>query len=145
MPPSVSLHLLRHNDPGVRAAACRCTRPHAEVIPLLVDLLHDLHRTVAVAAACALGRAGKIEARPRLTRLLREEPTAEVIDAVSSVADEDCIVQLGRIARTNIELSAAALEALDAIDNPRAQAMTETLRGPARPPAGPNSGWEESM
>ena len=145
LPPSVSVHLLRHNDPGVRAAACRCTRPHAEVIPLLVDLLHDLHRTVAVAAACALGRAGKIEARPRLTRLLREEPTAEVIDAVSSVADEDCIVQLGRIARTNIELSAAAIEALDAIDNPRAQAMTETLRGPVRPPAGPNSGWEEPM
>jgi hypothetical protein len=139
------LHLLRHNDPGVRAATCRCTLPHAEVILLLVDLLNDPHRTVAVAAACALGRAGKIEARPWLTRLLREEPTAEVIDAVSSVADEDCIVQLGRIARTNIELSAAAIEALDAIDNPRAQAMTETLRGAARPPAEPNSGWKESL
>ena len=129
--PVVSLRLLRHNDPRVRAAACRCTRPDAEVIPLLVDLLDDLHGTVAVAAACALGRAGRIEARPMLSRLLREEPTAEVIDAVSPVADEDCVVQLGRIARTNIELSAAAIDALDAIDNPRAHAMTETLRGPA--------------
>ena len=131
LPPSVSLHLLRHNDPGVRAAACRCTQPHAEAIPLLLDLLDDLHGTVAFAAACALGRAGRIEARPMLTRLLREGPTAEIIDAVSPVADEDCIVQLGRIARTNIELSAAAIEALDAIDNPRAQAIAETLRGPS--------------
>jgi HEAT repeats len=131
LPPGFSLKLLRHNDPRVRAAACRCTQLHAEVIPLLLDLLDDLHGTVAFAAACALGRAGRIEARPMLTRLLREGPTAEVIDAVSSVADEVCIVQLGRIARTNAELSAAAIDALDAIDNPRAQAIAETLHGPA--------------
>jgi hypothetical protein len=33
------------------------------------------------------------EARTQ-SRLLRKAPTAEVIDTVSSVADEDCIVQL---------------------------------------------------
>ena len=131
LPPGFSLKLLRNNDPRVRAAACRCTQLHAEVIPLLLDLLDDLHGTVAFAAGCALGRAGRIEARPMLTRLLREGPTNEVIDAVSSVADEVCIVQLGRIARTNVELSAAAIDALDAIDNPRAQAIAETLHGPA--------------
>jgi hypothetical protein len=131
LPPVSLLHLLQHNDPRVRAAACRCTRPHAQVVPLLLDLLHDLQGAVAVAAACALGRAGRIEARPLLARLLREEPTAEVIDAVSPVADEDCIVQLGRIARTNLELSPAAIEALDLIDNDRARAMTEILRGAA--------------
>lgn len=128
VPPAVSLPLLRHNDPRVRADACRCARPHADIMPLLVDLLDDLHGVVAVAAACALGHAGRIEALPSLARLLREEPTAEVIDAVSSLADEDCIVQLGRIARTNPALSTAAMDALEAIDNPRAQAIVKTVR-----------------
>ena len=93
--PAVSLPLLRHKDARVRAAACRVARTHADVMPVLVDLLDDLHRLVAVAAACALGRAGRVEAQPALARLLRDEPTAEV-DAVSPLADDDCIVQLGR-------------------------------------------------
>ena len=107
------------------------TRPHPDVMPLLVDLLDDLHGPVAVAAGCALGRAGRIEARPMLARLLRDEPTDEVIDAVSPVADDDCIVQLGRIARTNPVLSAAAIDALDAMDNPRAQTIAATVRSMA--------------
>jgi len=133
-PPAVSLSLLRHNDPRVRAAACQCIRPHADITPLLVDLLDDLHGLVAVAAACALGRAGRTEAVPILARLLRQEPTAEVIDAISSLADEDCIVQLGRIARTDPALSTAAMDALEAIDSPRAQAIAKTVRdaGPVR-------------
>jgi hypothetical protein len=97
-------------------------------MPLLVDLLDDLHRTVTAAAACALGRAGRIEARPILTRLLREEPSELVIDAVSPVADEDCIVQLGRIARSNPALAGFAIDALDAIDNPRAEAVAAAVR-----------------
>jgi HEAT repeat protein len=131
LPPAVSLSLLRHNDARVRAAACRVAGPHADVMPLLVDLLDDLHEIVAVAAACALGRAGRIEAQPRLARLLRDEPTADVIDAVLPVADDDCIVQLGRIARTNPVLSGAAVDALDAMDNPRAQAIAATVRSVA--------------
>jgi hypothetical protein len=42
---------------------------------------------------------GRIEARPLLKSLLRKAPTEDVIDAVSSVADEECIVLLGRVAR----------------------------------------------
>ena len=128
LPPSISLTLLRHDDARVRSAACRCARPHADIAPLLVNLLDDFHRPVAIAAACALGRAGRIEARPILVRLLGTEPTEEVIDAVSSVADDDCIVQLGRIGRTNQALSAVALAALDAIDSPRAQAVASAVR-----------------
>ena len=97
-------------------------------MPLLLDLLDDLHGPVAVAAGCALGRAGRIEALPMLARLLREQPTEEVIDAVSAVANEDCIVQLGRIARFNLELSAAAIDALDLIEDPRAQAVLAAVR-----------------
>jgi HEAT repeat protein len=128
LPPAISAALLRHNDAQVRAAACRSIRPHPEVMPLLVDLLDDLHGPVAVAAGCALGRAGRIEARPMLARLLRDEPTEEVIEAVSAVADEDCIVQLGRIARINPRLSAAAIDVLDLIDDPRAQAVIAAVR-----------------
>ena len=131
LPSAISAALLRHNDAQVRAAACRCTRPHSDVMPLLVELLDDLHRPVAVAAGCALGRAGRIEARPILARLLRDEPTEEVIDAVSAVADEDCIVQLGRIARINPALSAAAFDALDLIDDPRARVVIAAVRGMA--------------
>jgi hypothetical protein len=47
-----------------------------------------------------------------LAKLLREDPSEELIDAVSSIADEECLVQLGRIARTEPALSDAALNAL---------------------------------
>jgi HEAT repeat protein len=63
----------------------------------MIDLLDDLNQGVARSAACALGQIGRIEARPMLAKLLREEPSEEVIDAVSSIADEECMVQLGRI------------------------------------------------
>ena len=60
---------------------------------------------------------GRIEARPTLASLLREEPSEEVFDAVSSVADEECIVLLGRIARSTSALSDAALSTLESIDD----------------------------
>jgi HEAT repeat protein len=129
LPPTTSVALLRHSDASVRAAACRCARPHPDVVPLLLDLLDDLHQAVATAAACALGRAGRVEAQPALARLLREDPTEEVIDAVTAVADEDCLVQLGRIARINPALSAAAMAALGSSDNPRSQTIAATVRG----------------
>jgi len=63
-----------------------------------------------------------------LAKLLREEPSEQVIDAVSSIADEECMVQLGRIARTEPALSEAALNALEGIDQPRANAIATAVR-----------------
>jgi hypothetical protein len=60
----------------------------------MIDLLDDLNQAVTRSAACALGQMGRIEARPMIARLLREEPSEEVIDAVSPVADEECIVPI---------------------------------------------------
>jgi hypothetical protein len=47
---------------------------------------------------------------------------------VSSIADEECVVQLGRIARTEPALSDAALNALEDIDQPRANAIATATR-----------------
>jgi HEAT repeat protein len=120
--------LLKHPDPGIRASVCGCARRRPELISVMIDLLDDLNQRVARSAACALGQIGRIEARPMLAKLLREDPSEDVIDAVSSVADEECMVQLGRIARTEPALSDAALNALEDIDQPRANAIATAVR-----------------
>ena len=118
LPAGTVMELLRHADPQIRADTCRFARPSPEMVARLRDLLDDLERPVRIAAACALGLMGRNEVRPLLTRYLREEPSAQIIDAVAAVANEECIVLLGRIARTIPDLSVAALDALDAIDHP---------------------------
>ena len=120
--------LLRHAKPSVRADACRCARPLPDLILILIDLLDDLDRKVAISAACALGRMGRIEARPMLKGLLRDDPLEEVLDAVSSIADEECAVLLGRIARSRPALADAALLSLENIDHARAAAIAAAIR-----------------
>ena len=60
--------------------------------------------------AGALGRLGRNDARPMLLQLLQQAPSAAVIDAISAIADEECLVILGRIARTRPDLVDAALD-----------------------------------
>src|SRR5258708_7419367 len=131
--PDALRQLLRHAEPGIRADACRCARPLPELILILVDLLVDLDRRVATSAASALGRMGRIEARPILKSLLRDDPSDEAIDAVSSIADEECAVLLGRIARSGSVLADAALISLESTENARAVAIADAIRR-LRPP-----------
>jgi len=126
--PDALRRLLRHAEPGIRAEACRCARPLPELISILIDLLDDLDRTVVTSAAFALGRMGKIEARPILKSLLEEDPSEDVIDAVASIADEECLVLLGRIARSSSALADAALNGLENVDDHRAFAIAGTIR-----------------
>jgi hypothetical protein len=128
LPPDNAVVLLRHPDPNVRCNAARCAPPLREPINLLIELLDDLNRPVATAAACALGRMGRTEARPLLIRLLLEAPSVEIINAVIPVADNDCIVTLGRIARNLPDLTAAAIAALDDMDDDRAATIGASLR-----------------
>jgi HEAT repeat protein len=109
--------LLRHDERGVRAEACRCARARPELIRILTDLLEDLDSNVAMSAACALGRMGRIEARPILKRLLRENPTPDAIDAAASIADAECAVLLRRLARTRPDLAEAVLASLGVLDD----------------------------
>ncbi len=128
LPGEVVARLLREAAPEIRAGACGCARPSPAVIPLLVDLLADADRGVAREATLALGRIGRPEARPALKRLLREAPSPAVIEAAIAVADEECLVILGRLARTRPELAEAALDALDGADSPRAATIAAAVR-----------------
>jgi hypothetical protein len=71
---------------------------------------------------------GRAEARSGLIRLLRDAPSHVVIEAVITVADEDAIILIGRIARTRPALADAAREALEAIDHPRARQILDAMR-----------------
>jgi len=126
--PDALRKLLRHAEPGIRAEACRCARPLPELISILVDLLDDLDQTVVTSAASALGRMGRIEARPILKSLLEDDPSEDVIDAVSSIADEECLVLLGRIARSNSALADTALSGLENVDDRRAVTIAAAIR-----------------
>ncbi len=136
LPEPTAAALLRHADPEVRAQACRCAPRIAQVASLLVSLLEDLNPGVATAAAKALGRMGRAEARPWLARLLRQCPDADLVEAVTPVADEECVVLLGRIARQHAALRDAALVALEAIETPRAAAILAALGNPGAPRPG---------
>jgi hypothetical protein len=128
LPANVIVSLLRHEAPEIRAGGCRCAGPSFAAIPLLLELLDDPDHIVAREAACALGRMGRNDARPRLLRLLQQAPSAAVIDAISAITDEECLVILGRIARTRPDLVDTALEALDSIGSPLAMKIAAASR-----------------
>ena len=127
-PPDVALMLLRHSNPSVRAPVCGCVRAAPATVATLVELLGDLDDEVSTAAACALGRMGRVEARSHLKRCLNERPSPRVIEAVAGVADEEVVVFLARIGRARPELTASILSALDEIDCSRAAAAASALR-----------------
>lgn len=128
IPRPLVVSLLRHRSPDIRANACRFSQPSPEVIALLRDLLSDLNVTVAAAAACALGRMGQNESRPALVRLLCERPSVEVIEAIATVADEECLVLLGRVARSRPGLTETVIAALNDMDSPRAATIVAAIR-----------------
>ncbi len=114
LPSACLTELLRDPDPSIRAEACRCVHSSAPAVAAaLAELLDDLRAHVANAAACALGRIGRDEARQRLMQLLRDTPSPEIIEAVVPIADRDTIVILRRIARTMPDLAGAAASALE--------------------------------
>ena len=62
-PTDIALALLRDSNPSVRAPACACVRAGYEVVAALIAMLDDPDGEVSAAAACALGRMGRVEAR----------------------------------------------------------------------------------
>ena len=127
LPAGTVMELLRNDDPAVRAEACRFAQASPDMIAQLRDLLDDFQPPVRMAAACALGLMGCNEVRPLLVRYLRAEPSAQLIDAVAPIADKECVILLGRIARTVPDLAQAALDALDSIDHPSASRIAAEI------------------
>jgi hypothetical protein len=128
LPVDVLQSLLRHPQAGIRADACRCARALPGPIKLLIECLNEGDKIVARSAACALGTMGRAEARPMIKNLLRHAPSPDVIEAAVSIADEECVVLLGRIARTTPALADSALDALESIDHPRAGTIAASVR-----------------
>ena len=121
------LPLLRHADPEVRAIACDLARSQADINATLIELLIDLDANVRTSSACALGRFGRHEARVVLKNMLRRAPTQAAIEAIAPIADHECIVLLGRLARAQTDLKNVALEALAVIDDPLAIKLADAL------------------
>jgi HEAT repeat protein len=129
LPADIVAALLRHADRSIRRNACRLARQGPEVTAILVDLLGDLSRDVGMEAACALGHMGRPEAVPLLKHALRQGPSVRVIEAVAPVADEECVVLLGRLARdAPDDFAAAARDALEAVEHPLAARLLERIR-----------------
>jgi HEAT repeat protein len=127
-PTDTALALLRHPDPSVRAPACSCVRAAHEIIATLIAMFGDRDGDVAIAAACALGRMGRAEARGPLKRCLIERPSPRVIEALAGVADDEAIVFLARVGRARRELASSIVSALAEIDNARASAAASGLK-----------------
>ena len=127
-PTDVALALLRDSSPSVRAPACACVRAGYEVVATLIAMLDDPDDEVSTAAACALGRMGRAEARIHLKRYLSERPSSRVIEAVAEVADDDAVVLLARLGRARPDLAVPIISALEEIDNARAASAASALK-----------------
>jgi hypothetical protein len=127
LPREVVLMALRADDRDLREAACGCAGADPDVAAALLDALRDLDEEVRRAAACALGRLGRIEALAPLIRELARRPTAALIDSVVPVADDTAAVLLGRLARTRPEFRQAAVTALEDCTAPLAARVLQGL------------------
>ena len=127
-PTDIALALLRDSNPAVRALACACVRAGQEVVAILIALLDDPDGEVSAAAACALGRMGRVEARIHLKRYLIERPSARVVEAVTGVADDEAVVLLARVGRGRRDLALSIISALEEIDNARAASAASGLK-----------------
>jgi hypothetical protein len=115
-PTDIALAFLQDSNPSVRALACACVRSRYEVVATLLGMLDDPDGEVSAAAACALGRMGRAEARIHLKRYLTERPSGRVVDAVAGVAADETIVLLARAGRARPDLALSIISALEEID-----------------------------
>ena len=79
------------------------------------------------ATAITLGRQGDRAARDFLVNALRNETSADVIDAIAGIPDDDIVVELGRCAAAQPVFRAEILSSLREMDDPRAAAAARRL------------------
>ncbi len=127
--PSVVEAALRHDVAEIRLAACAFVSARPNLLALLVERLADQDEAVRIAAACALGDLGRVEARPILRGLLQTSPSIMIIEAAASVADEAMVVQLGKLAREQACFRDPVVQALEDCDFALAAKIRRDLAG----------------
>jgi HEAT repeat protein len=127
--PSVVEAALSHDEAEIRLAACAFASARPNLLALLLERLADQDEQVRVAATCALGDLGRIEARPLLLRLLQISPTVAIIEAAASVADEAVVIQLGKLAREQDCFRDPVIQALEDCDMVLAAKIRRDLAG----------------
>ena len=123
--------LLDHEDAAVRAAAFALAAGANVSADRLHASLFDRSAANRRAAAVALGLRGDSRARQPLFDELERSPSAEIIEAIAAVWDDDAIVHLGRCARRHPGLVSAVLDALRDIGSPRAEAVAKHVEAHA--------------
>ena len=93
----------------------------------LRDGLTDASPAVRRLAAIAMGMRGDAEARERLVDELERNPTAEVIEALAGIGDDDAIVHLGRCAERHPALAESVLDGLRNMESTKAQRLVRRL------------------
>lgn len=98
----------------------------------LHDGLTDPSPAVRRLAAIAMGMRGDAEVREALVDELDRNPTAEVIEALPEIGDDDAIVHLGRCAENHPALAENVLDALRDLESTKAKRLVQRLES-ARP------------
>ena len=118
---------LDHEDDLVREAAFTLAARSNVAAERLREGLSDRSARNRRLAAIALGLRGDPKARQPLYNELARHPSAEVIEAITEVWDDDAIVYLGRCARRHPRLTGLVLDALSEIGSPRADIVARNL------------------
>ena len=129
LPADVVLRGLLHGGAGVRRAAVQLAIPSSIATDRLHAYLADSAREVRRVTATALAEAGETLARDPLLFEMRVRPDRAGLEALSFVADEDVVIQLGQIARQHPAWCGIVIEVLQTIDHPRAERVATGLSG----------------
>ncbi len=89
--------------------------------------LLDPDGAVRRAAAVTLGRQGDRAARDFLLDALRNEPSADVIDAIAGIPDDEIVVELARCAAAQPIFRAEILSVLTEMDDPVSARVAQRL------------------
>ena len=119
---------LGHRDDTVREAAFALAVRSNVAAELLRAGLKDRAATNRRLAAIALGLRGVVTVRQPLYQELARSPSAEVIEAIVEIWDDDAIVHLGRCARRHPRLAGLVLDALGEIGSPRGETVARQLK-----------------
>ncbi len=118
---------LTHRDAGVRRAAFALAAKSNVAADRLREGLLDRSAANRRLAKIALGLRGDPNVRQPLYDELARFPSADVIEAITAVWDEDAIVHLGRCAQRHPRLAGVVLDALREIGTPRAETVARHI------------------